>query len=280
MAQRKRRQLEQTVAALDARYGTGTVRPARDLARRLPAAVSTGFAQIDTLTGCGGVPLGWMTVLSGRSTSGKLTVAYKTLAAAQQRYARQTAVLVDLAQSADPDYLARAGIELTRLLVVRPALDRTVVDVLVELAQSRQVRLVAVQGLAELQGVRSVYCHLTASLGRLQQAVRAGACALLWVDDPAPVWQRWLQLDDSGPVRQAAALHIELQWEQWLAYPDGELCGYGAKARLLKSRWTRAGRSAAVEIVFESPATSARRQAGTGQGGGGSNGVIQARPTW
>jgi hypothetical protein len=256
---RQRQQLEHAVAALEARHGQGVLRRANEIEASVPH-VSTGFATLDALSGCGGVPLGEMTLLSGISTSGKLTLAYKTLASTQQAYPKQVVGLVDLPGSADPDYLARAGVDLERLLLVRPALERQAVDVLVDLANSRKVRLLVVHSLADLQRVRLVYRHLTATLGRLQQALRATRCALIWIDDPAAPWLRWFNLDQSKSVRQFAALHMEMQLEQWLFSQAGEVRGYGARAKLHKSRWTRAGRSATVEIEF--------------------NGTIKARPTW
>jgi hypothetical protein len=134
----------------------------------------------------------------------------------------------------------------------------------VDLLLTRQLRVLVVNGLAELQHDPKLYSYLNAVLPRLQQALRVSQCALVWVDDPNPAWLRWFRApfgrDRSVAVRQFAILHLEMQLEQWLTKPDGDLCGYRAQARLLKSRWARAGRSTTIEIVF--------------------NGVIQARPTW
>lgn len=58
--------------------------------------LSTGFSTLDTLSGCGGVPLGHMTLLSGAYTSGVETVAYKTIAAAQRVYPKQAMAVVSL----------------------------------------------------------------------------------------------------------------------------------------------------------------------------------------
>ena len=82
-----------------------------------------------------------MTLLTGASTSGKVTIAYKTLACAQQAYPKQMVALVDLHATADPDYLTRVDVDTLRLLLVRPVIDRQAVDVLVDLATSRKVRL-------------------------------------------------------------------------------------------------------------------------------------------
>lgn len=259
MPRGNRQQLEQAVAALETRHGTGVIRRANEITSTVPH-IATGFATLDTLTGCGGIPLDAMTLLSGVSTSGKVTIAYKTLANAQQAYPKQVVALVDLHASADPDYLTRAGVDMDRLLLVRPSLDRQAVDLLVDLASTRKVRLMVINSLTDLQSDRLVYRHLTATLGRLQQALRATHSALIWLDHPAAPWLCLFNLDQSKSIRQFAALHLEMQLEHWLTSAAGVLRGYAARAKLHKSRWTKAGRSAPLEIVF--------------------NGTIKARPTW
>ncbi|HXF63381.1 MAG TPA: hypothetical protein VNK95_17260 [Caldilineaceae bacterium] len=257
MAQR-RQQLEQTMAALEARYGAGVVRRAASLRPQVPH-LSTGFPQLDALTGCGGVPLGRTTILSGQTTSGKLTVAFKALVAAQSD-PRSLVALLDCNHTADPDYLARAGLDLARLLIARPRLTPQVVDLLLDLARSRKVRALLVNGLADLQSQPPIYRRLCSHLSHLHVALRAGHCALIWIDEPSPAWLRWFNWDRSSPVRQWAALHLDLRRETWLTQEDGALCGYEAQARLLKSRWTRSGKTASVAITF--------------------NGVVKARATW
>lgn len=255
----QQQRLEQTVAAVEARYGTGVLRRATEIARHVPH-VSTGFSSLDMLTGCGGIPLGAMTLLSGISTSGKLTIAYKMIASAQQAYPKQVMALVDLHGAADPDYLTRAGVNMERLLLVRPVIDRQAVDVLVDLATSRKVRLLVVNSLTDLQIDRPTYRHLTATLGRLQQALLGTRSALIWIDDPAPPWLRWFNLDKSKRIRQFVSLHVEMQLEHWLTSKSGLIRGYTARAKLHKSRWTREGRTTTVSIEF--------------------NGTIKARQTW
>ena len=258
MSQRQQR-LQQVVAALETQYGAGVLRRATDAPPTIPH-LTTGFPTLDALTGCGGIPLGYMTLFSGRTTSGKLTLAYKTLAATQTAYPHQVVALVDLPRSADPDYLARAGVDLDRLLLVRPGAYPQAVDVLVDLVATRKVRLLVVNSLADLQQARVVYRRLTATLGRLHQALHTTQNALIWIDDPAAPWLRWLNLDPSQRVRQFAALHVEMQLEQWLTSTAGVVRGYAAHAKLHKSRWARPGRSATVDIEF--------------------NGAIKARSTW
>lgn len=263
MSESKRRRFESTVALLQQRYGTNVLRKGSELAAQEIPHFSTGFATLDAITGCQGVPLGAITLLSGQITSGKLTVAYKTIVHAQQARRRKanapSVALVDLNRSADPDYLTRCGVELSDLLIVRPQADQQAVHLLLDLVASRQLRLILVDSLNDLTRDLALLRHFNQSLDRLHHLLQGTSCALLFVDEPAPPWQRWFNLDSSWAVRQLAALHIELRREQWLS-KAGRLAGYQAQASVLKSHWTRSGRTAPIQITF--------------------NGTVKAQKTW
>lgn len=256
----KRRRLESAVAAIQQRHGTQAIRKAAEIAPATVRHVSTGFVALDAITGCSGVPLGAVTLLSGQSTSGKLTLAYKTLANAQ---ARGNVALLDLSRTADPGYLHRCGVQLDRLLIVRPDTEpgalANSVALLMDLVQSGEVRGVLVDGLADLAADAAALRRLAASLGHLRQLLRAAGCCLIFTDEQHAPWQRWLNLDPGALVRAQAALHIELQRERWLRR-EGQLVGYSARAKVLRSRWRSDSPQASIEIVF--------------------NGTVRAQPTW
>ena len=264
MAESRRRQVENAVAGVQQRHGPQMVVRGSELAPRatLPH-VSTGFAGLDAITGCGGAPLGMLTLVSGRSTSGKLTLAYKVLANAQRSATHAGAAhnvgLIDLSRTADPDYVARCGVDLEYLLVGRPAVGPKAVAMIGDLVQSRGLRALVVDSLSDLAVDKEALRAFNAALPRLQQVARMSGCALLVLDEPRAPWLRWLNLDSSNLTRWAAALHIEMQREQWLRQ-GGELIGYRAQARLLKSRWVYGIRSAPVEVLF--------------------NGTVKAGATW
>jgi hypothetical protein len=225
--------------------------------------VSTGFPQLDAITGCGGAPLGAMTLLSGRTTSGKLTLAYKTLVHAQGGPgvggALHSVAILDLTHSSDPDYLSRCGLQLSHLLLVRPQSGRQAVDLLLDLVRSRQFRALLVDSLADLRADRDANRYLNAVTAQLNRFVLESSCGLICLDEPQPPWLRWLQQFTGGGFAQTAALHLELQRERWLQQ-DGELRGYTAQAQVMKSRWARSGQTVSLEIRF--------------------NGTVQAGRTW
>ncbi len=264
MANGKRRQLESAVSAIHLRYGEKSLRKGSELPiERTPPHISTGFAALDAITGCQGMPLGAITLLSGPLTSGKLTIAYKTLVNAQQTHRKKTptptTALVDFSQTSDPDYLSRCGVDLDRLLLVRARPNQHALPLLLDLVQSGQLRLILVDNLTMLSHDPSVLRSLNSALERLHRLLHSTQSALLFIDEPSPLWQRWLSLDNSWAIRQTAQLHLELRREQWLTQ-SRQLTGYQATATILKSRWARSGRSAPIQIIF--------------------NGTVKATSTW
>jgi len=253
----RRRRLEQTVARLRRRYGERAVRRAAELEReRPPAGIPTGFPELDQRTGCGGIPRGRLTLLSGRTTSGKLTLAYKVLAQAQDE---RPAALVDLSRSSDPDYLARCGVALARLLLLRPDRPGETAPLLVDLVASRRVGLVLLDGLPDLAVERTGLGQLGQSLARLQGLLRRTSTTLLVLDEPQPPWLGWFGRQRSQVVTPWADLWVALQRERWLLQGE-ELVGYQARARVVRSRWAPAGATVPIAIRF--------------------NGVVQAARTW
>lgn len=252
---RRQQRLDQAVALLRQQYGEGILRRASELGRvDLPLHIRTGFAELDALTGCGGIPLDGLTILGGRTTSGKLTVAYKVLANAQASRPLPVALL-DLTQSSDPDYLARCGVVLPGLLLLRPRSGVEAVDLLLELVQSRQVQTVLVDGLPDLSAERAALRHFNRSLPALQRLLHGSGCGVLLLDEPHPPWLGW---QSSAGVEQWAALHLSLERERWLLRDDDQLHGYQARVRLHKSRWARKGGTASLGIRFNGSVHAAR----------------------
>jgi hypothetical protein len=98
------------------------------LAGRIPAALSfrppcspellsCGLAEVDAMLG-GGVPLGAITELTGAPSSGRTTLALATLSELTQQ--GQSCAYVDVCDALDPLSASAQGVDLHRLLWVRP----------------------------------------------------------------------------------------------------------------------------------------------------------------
>lgn len=113
--------LERLASALE-RPLPARVASARELAREAaegtPATLATALDPLDRLL-AGGLPRGRLTELVGRRSSGRFSIALAALAAATA--SGEAAALVDLGGGLDPQLAAAMGIDLERLLWLRPA---------------------------------------------------------------------------------------------------------------------------------------------------------------
>ena len=85
--------------------------------RRRDDVLATTLAPLDALLG-GGLPRGKVVELAGRRSSGRYSIAMATLAAATS--AGEAAVLIDLGDHFDPQLAAANGVDLRRMLWIRP----------------------------------------------------------------------------------------------------------------------------------------------------------------
>jgi hypothetical protein len=90
-------------------------------ARVPPPRIPTGLDALDALLG-GGLPRGALTEIVGRPSSGRTTLAYVLLRAVTVR--RALTACVDLPNAFDPAHAEEAGIDLARVLWIRPRTPR------------------------------------------------------------------------------------------------------------------------------------------------------------
>ena len=144
------RRIARALATIERRFGPDVVRRLRDRGPRADApAVPSGSLGLDLATGVGGFPRGRLTELLGVETSGKTSLLYSTLAAAQRQGG--LVALVDAEGSADPESLAGCGVDLRALLVVRPDSATDALALLTLLARCGGLDLLALASLAALR---------------------------------------------------------------------------------------------------------------------------------
>ena len=80
--------------------------------------ISTGSILLDQALGIGGVPLGWITEISGPSESGKTTICQHILGQAQKMMGR--CVFIDADHSFNPLYAKQCGVNLSDLYIIDP----------------------------------------------------------------------------------------------------------------------------------------------------------------
>jgi RecA DNA recombination protein len=83
--------------------------------RAAPEMVSSGIAEIDSLTG--GLPRGCLTEICGPASSGRTSLLLAAMAAATQR--EEVCALVDTSDALNPQSAAAAGMDLEKMLWIR-----------------------------------------------------------------------------------------------------------------------------------------------------------------
>ena len=143
------RRIAAALRAIEARCGPGV---ARRLGRPRPRpedrAVPSGVLGLDLASGLGGLPRGHLTELLGAESSGKTTLLYAALVAAQREGG--LAALVDAEGSADAETLLGCGADLDDLLVVVPESASDALAMLIILARCGGLDLLALTSVAAL----------------------------------------------------------------------------------------------------------------------------------
>lgn len=235
--------LQIAITTIRRRWGADALRQAEDdIQPTTIAALPTGFPELDVALGIGGVPRGRITEVVGIPTSGMTTLALTLAARAQAEGA--TTVLVDTNWALDPDYAVRCGLNLNRLLLVRPRSG----DVALEMVHD----LVAGQG-AELVVVGAPIAWPTdpAEMPKLELSLRRINRVLLRSNGVLVILTPLL-LDSgtSGISSHHAAVRLLVERTGWLHEQD-DIRGYPVRIMVLKNRFAPAGRTVTIEITFD-----------------------------
>ncbi|MFN2115563.1 MAG: hypothetical protein ACK2T6_07590 [Anaerolineae bacterium] len=110
-----------------------------------PEVVSSGFPALDAVTRLGGFPRGRITELIGRATSGRETIAARTVAA-DEGYG----VWIDVPGLVDVSYLASCGVRLDRLFILRPPHPEDALAMAAQVLSSGHFGVVVLDALADL----------------------------------------------------------------------------------------------------------------------------------
>ncbi|MCB0033263.1 MAG: hypothetical protein KDE51_04565 [Anaerolineales bacterium] len=218
--------LNQAIEEIQRRWGSHSIGRLADQSST-PIYYPTSFDMLDAPLN-GGFPSGRMSLISGRPTSGGLTMTLKTIAQAQQ--GGGAVLFIDLTHTFDPDYAFHADVVLDQLTVIRPPNRR--------------------QGLAILREAVTAACFAIIVLDLPEAYLSEPQTADLLVDT---LDRLWLKLAHSptalvglvtcwggeelrpNPLAHYAAVHLLIQRHEWL-YRQGDINGYIAHVSVLKNR--------------------------------------------
>ncbi len=235
MPSTRQRKLDAVVAQLQVKYGPTAVRKAAPKPEPV-AQLPTTFSALDAALG-GGLPRGRITEIGGPATSGKVTLAAKALAAAQQDSQALVAWL-DLSRTCDPDYLHRCGLALDRLLIVRPRDGADGLALALHLVESRTLAALVFDSTVQLKEIDQAL--VAGALERLAVAVAQTPTAVLFLAEPGA---------QSRTLAHVATVRLALRRERWLTLGQ-DVRGYEGQVALLKHKLGQAGAVVPLRITF------------------------------
>ncbi len=147
-SQGRERQLENTLANLNKRFGDGVIMRLGDAAHMQVEAIPTGSLSLDIALGVGGVPRGRVVEIYGPESSGKTTLCQHIIAEAQERGG--ICAFIDMEHALDPVYAARCGVDIDNLYVSQPDTGEQALEIAEALIRSGTMDVVVVDSVAAL----------------------------------------------------------------------------------------------------------------------------------
>ena len=243
-----KRLVKQVNAGLNATLRRRLVQPTSRLTKTSPV-VSTTFPNLDAALGSGGIPRGHRTEIVGNPTSGIVTLALKILTTIQQ--AGEQVVYLDVADTFNPDYAVRCGLNLETLWIARPAPVALVWSLLADLVLDRGVGGIILHVPPEIiLGQPDFMVYARQVFSRLQIALHRSSCVVLAL---TPLHEPGSDLRASYPsdyvLMQLATIRIWVQKEKWL-YHRGDIKGYQSRVTVAKNKLAQAGETAVIAVTF------------------------------
>ena len=146
--QNRERQLENTLAALNKRFGDGVIMRLGDAFHLQVESIPTGALSLDIALGVGGVPRGRVVEIYGPESSGKTTLCQHIIAEAQKRGG--ICAFVDMEHALDPNYAAKCGVDVNNLYVSQPDTGEQALEIAEALIRSGTMDVVVVDSVAAL----------------------------------------------------------------------------------------------------------------------------------
>lgn len=228
----KKRRLEMTVNAIQARYGQLALRPLKSQKHTIPH-ISTGFPLLDNALGIGGLPRGHITELVSIPSSGTATIVLNVVAQAQ---AEGLAIYLDVDQNFDPPTAAQLGVNLERLVLIEPDSWREACAIMRDFVLQGHTSVLVFDAPAHVLWQSRYARTLSAALDRLVSPLSKTSCILLFLLTLMP--------DTSHPApNQAihsalahyAAIRLLVYRIHWL-YGGRDIRGYEAKVYIAKNK--------------------------------------------
>jgi recombination protein RecA len=140
--------LRNILSGVQKAFGNESIRLLDSDARPATESISSGCLALDRALGIGGYARGRIIEIFGPESSGKTTLTLHAIAEAQQ--AGGIAAFVDAEHAFDPAYARATGVCTSELLLSQPDSGEQALDIVENLASSRELSLIVIDSVAAL----------------------------------------------------------------------------------------------------------------------------------
>src|ERR1035437_989708 len=169
------RALEDTLKAIQAKFGEGSIIKMGDTPKVDLNVIPTGSLGLDMALGVGGIPRGRIIEIFGPESSGKTTLASHIVAEAQKLGG--ICAYIDAEHAMDPEYTKKLGVKINDLLVSQPDTGEQALEIVESLVRSGKIDVIVVDSVAaltpkdEIEGDMGAY-HVGKQARLMSQALR------------------------------------------------------------------------------------------------------------
>jgi recombination protein RecA len=249
----KKRKVEETVAALQARWGVRAVGRWRSEHKSPIPHLPTTFPALDEALLIGGLPRGRISEIIGVPTSGMATIALQIIASAQEQGSQElgpTAIYIDPEHTFDPAYAAQWGLELNRMVLVRPFNVEQALAIMRDFILSGGISILVFDAPFSLISRPKSAQALATTLDRIIAPLGKSNIVLLFLSPLPPGKNSSLSAYPAGlALPHFAAVRLFIQRESWI-YKDRDISGYRAQVLVLKNKLGPAGQRISISLAL------------------------------
>ncbi len=138
------------LAGIRKKFGDESIRTLADHPKIGIDSISTGSFGLDAILGIGGLPRGRITEVYGPEGSGKTTLALSVVSEAQKRLGGAECAYIDVEHAMDPDYAAKLGVDIKKLLISQPDSAEQALDMVESMIRSNAFDVIVIDSVASL----------------------------------------------------------------------------------------------------------------------------------